>query len=259
MIDTHTHLYYDELGVDAVRRAVTAGVDRFLLPNVDVASIAPMNAIAEASGGRALMAMGLHPTELRDSWRDDLAHIIAEMRTGRYVAVGEAGIDLHWDKSTLPQQMEAFDAQLSAADELGLPVVIHCREGFDAALEVMQGHKDVRAVFHCFTGTKADIDAVRRVCDPYFGIGGVVTFKNSNLRELLPQIGLERILTETDSPYLAPVPHRGSINESAYIPFIVSAVAAALGISVDEAENATVANAEAFIPQFRYCRIGEIS
>lgn len=259
MIDTHTHLYYDNLGIAAVRRAVEKGVDRFLFPNVDASSIEPMKELASRCGGRALMAMGLHPTELGDDMHAQLKLILDELKNGNYVAVGEVGIDLYWDRSTLPSQMEAFDIQLTAAEQAGLPVIIHCREGFGPALEVMSAHKNVRAVFHCFTGTAADIDSVRKVCDPFFGIGGVVTFKNSSLSSLLPQIGLDRILTETDSPYLAPVPFRGKTNESAYIPVIVDAIARALGRTADEVAQATVQNAVNLIPQFGYCRIGEIS
>ena len=139
--------------------------------------------------------------------------------------------------------MEVLDTQLGWASELSLPVIIHCREGLAQSLEVLQGHRDVPAVFHCFGGSAEEVDMIRRTGDYYFGIGGIVTFKNSDLRNVLPQIGTERLLTETDSPYLAPVPHRGKRNESAYIPLILNSMAAALGMSPEALEKATEQNA----------------
>lgn len=255
MIDTHVHLYdtvYDSDGggLAALERARAAGVTAVMLPNVDRASFGPVRELAERSGGRALMAMGLHPTEMGDDWQDTLRLVTQELNTGDYHAVGECGIDLYWDKSNLDTQMRVFDYQLSEAERFGLPVLIHCREGFGPCLEVLQSHKQVKAVFHCFTGTQADIEAARKILDPYFGIGGVMTFKNSDLRTLLPQIGIDRILTETDAPWLAPVPYRGKRNESAYIPLIVAEIAKNMDMTPEQVDAATTANAVRFIPAF---------
>lgn len=255
MIDTHVHLYdkvydTDGGGLAAIHRARQAGVTAVMLPNVDRASIEPIKQLAAASGGCALMAMGLHPTEMGDDWKETLQLMSAELESGNYHAIGECGIDLYWDKENIDLQMQVFDYQLAEAGRLNLPVLIHCREGFGPALEVLQGHKDVKAVFHCFTGTLDDIRMARKVLDPYFGIGGVVTFKNSDLRSLLPEIGIDRILTETDAPYLAPVPYRGKRNESAYIPLIVDEIAKNLNLTPQEVDELTTRNAVEFIPAF---------
>lgn len=257
MVDTHTHLYMPEYSTEgqadgsyagqcaAVDRAVEAGVSMMLMPNVDRASIGPLQALHSLRPESTAMAMGLHPTEVKEDWRSELAHIIDVLRTApsAYKAIGEAGIDLYWDKSFEREQMMVFEAQVSEAARTGLPLIIHCREGLPQTLEVLQGYRDVKAVFHSFGGTDADVDAIRKVGDYYFGINGIVTFKNSKLRDTLPHIGLERILTETDAPFLAPVPHRGSRNESALMTHVLATVADALGICTDEAGAITTHNA----------------
>lgn len=257
MVDTHTHLYMPEYSIEgqadgsyagqcaAVDRAVEAGVSMMLMPNVDRASIGPLQALHRLRPESTAMAMGLHPTEVKENWRGELAHIIDLLRTSpdAYKAIGEAGIDLYWDKSFEREQMMVFEAQVSEAARTGLPLIIHCREGLPQTLEVLQGYRDVKAVFHSFGGTDADVDAIRKVGDYYFGINGIVTFKNSKLRDTLPHIGLERILTETDAPFLAPVPHRGSRNESALITLVLATVADALGKNPAEIDGATTHNA----------------
>lgn len=256
MIDTHTHLYDDVFGdlagqKAAVRRAIEAGVDRLLLPGIDPQSIAPMKALADVFPENVRLAMALHPTELGDDWRDRLAIILDELRNnpGRYVAVGECGMDLYWDKSTLDAQQQVFDAQLAYAEAAELPVLIHCREALAPTLEVLVGHPKVKVVFHSFGGTEADVAAIRSVTDAYFGINGIVTFKNSGLRDVLPAIGLDSILLETDSPYLSPAPHRGKVNESSRLPLIAAETARSLGIEAADVDKATTANALRFIPR----------
>lgn len=248
MIDTHTHLYLPEFeegggGEGAVARALDAGVEHLIFPNVDLTTIAPMKALAAGFPGRVSTAMGLHPTEVKESWADDLAVCLDELGRGGYVAVGEVGIDLYWDKTFADEQMRVFDSQVARAVEMNLPVIIHCREGLDQALEVMQGHPGARAVFHSFGGTRDDVDRVRRVGDYYFGINGVVTFKNCKVREVLPEITLDRLVLETDSPYLAPVPNRGKRNESAYLPLVAAHIAQSLGVALVDVDEATTANA----------------
>jgi len=248
-IDTHTHLYlpdFENGGADAVRRAVAAGVERMVLPNVDVAGIGPMRSLAAMFPGNISMAMGLHPTEAGGDFEAGLSAVEAEFRAHRsdYCAVGEVGIDLYWDKTFRDAQMQAFERQCQWAVGEDLPVIIHCRDGLDETLEVLSG-LPVRpaCVFHSFGGTSGDVERIRRVGDFYFGVNGIVTFKNSRLREVLRDIGAERILLETDSPYLTPVPHRGQRNESAYIPHIAACVAGALGVSMDEVAEVTSASA----------------
>ncbi len=192
------------------------------------------------------MAMGLHPTEVKENWSECLASTNAELKANPelYKAVGEIGIDLYWDKTFEREQLEVFDRQVDIAVAMGLPVIIHCREGLSQTLEVLSGHPRAKAVFHSFGGSVADVDAIRRHGDHYFGINGIVTFRNSGLASVLPTIGIDRIVTETDSPYLAPVPYRGRRNESAYIPLITAAIADALGCTCREVDEATVSNAK---------------
>ena len=162
------------------------------------------------------------------------------------VAVGEVGIDLYWDTTYKEQQMEAFDTQLHWAEERRLPVIIHCREGLPTITDVFRNYSGSlpACVFHSFGGTNDDVELIRSFGDFYFGINGVVTFKNSKLSETLPVIGLDRILLETDCPYLTPVPHRGKRNESAYVPYIAQKVADTLGVSIDEVSETTDRNAQ---------------
>ncbi len=246
IIDTHTHLYLQEFDPDpdaAVKRAIEAGVGRMVFPNVDLSTIKPMNDLAARWPGAVTMAMGLHPTEIGGNWLHDLDTIKAELDTGRYVAVGEIGIDLYWDRSRRAEQIDAFAIQVSEAITRSLPVIIHCREGLDETLSAIDSVGAPQGVFHSFGGNADDVERIRRRGDFYFGINGIVTFKNSKLREVLPAIGLDRILLETDSPYLAPVPMRGKRNESAFIIHTAAHVAQALGLTVDEVSVATTANA----------------
>lgn len=249
MIDTHTHLYMEEYAVDgggeaAVRRAIAAGVGQMIFPNVDLASLAPLKALAAQFPGKVFTATGLHPTEVGDNWRDVVAQLMAELDGNHsHVAVGEIGIDLYWDKSRRAEQIEAFDIQAERAVEADLPIIIHCREGLEDTLSVLRNHPGVRGVFHSFGGSEADVEAIRRVGDFYFGINGIVTFKNSRLREVLPTIGLDRLLLETDAPFLAPVPMRGKRNESAFMPYTAAHIAEAMGTTIEDIDRVTTANA----------------
>ncbi len=248
MIDTHTHLYlpeFDDGGESAVRRAVDIGVEHMVFPNVDLTTIEPMEQLAAKFPENISCAMGLHPTEIDENWREDLQKIFDHFGDGsRYVAVGEVGIDLYWDKTYRNEQIEAFEMQVEKAVELNLPVIIHCRDGLGEVLEVMRKFPAARAVMHSFGGTIDDVKEIRRVGDYYFGINGIVTFKNSKLREVLPEIGIDRLLLETDSPYLAPVPNRGKRNESSFLPHISAHIAQTLNLTATEVADATSRNAE---------------
>lgn len=249
--DTHCHFYTDEFDADrqsAVRRAIDAGVTRMILPNINQQSIAPMRMLAQTFPENMRMAMGLHPSDVSDTFMADLDAIHTEL-TGPdrqdYIAVGEVGIDLYWDRTYADQQMQAFERQCQWAGQLNLPVIIHCRQGLDQVLEVLDGHPGLQGVFHCFGGTADDVQRIRRRAgDWHFGIGGVVTYKNSKLAQTLPEIGLERTLLETDCPYLSPVPHRGKRNESAYIVHTAQCVAHALGTDADSVARITAANSQ---------------
>lgn len=257
MTDTHTHLYMpqyegDEAG--AVERALAAGVRHLVFPNVDLGSIAPMRKLHALYPEATAICMGVHPTELGPDPDGVLATMEEELNKGGYAAIGEVGLDLHWpDAPSLADQQRAFAAQIKWGAKYGLPVIIHSRDARDETLEVIanvardldkEGHAMPELIFHSFTGTPEDVEAIRRVCDPWFGINGVVTFKNApDLRKALPVISLDRMLTETDAPYLAPVPHRGQRNESAYIPLVVATIADVLGVTPEEVERITDANA----------------
>lgn len=253
MTDTHTHLYMEDFAGDeeaAVRRALAAGVSRMVFPNVDESSIAPMQRLHKAFPDNTVMGMGLHPSEIREDHDQVLDRMERELDTGRYTAVGEVGLDLHWpDSPAIEVQMDVFERQLRWGAERNLPVIIHCRDARDQALETigrLDPDKRPVMIFHSFTGTTGDVRAIRRICDPYFGINGVVTFKNApELREAVKEIGADRLILETDSPYLAPVPNRGRRNESAFIPHILNACAAAIGTDPAELERITDRNADA--------------
>ena len=248
--DTHSHIYLPEFEEDrtaVVQRAIDANVSHIILPNIDVSSISQLKALANSYPEMMRMAMGLHPSEVYENYNDTMAVISEEIKANRelYIAVGEIGIDLYWDKTFEQQQMIVFEQQYAIAEELNLPVIIHCREGLDQVLEVIQRYPNVKAVFHCFGGTITDVERIRQFGDYYFGIGGVATFKNSKLREVLPIIGLERILLETDAPYLAPVPYRGRRNESSYVVSTAAHIAQVFDTDTATIADVTSANSEA--------------
>lgn len=248
MIDTHTHIYLEEFDDDrqeVMQRAIDSSVGHLLLPNVDLTTIGPMHSLHEQYEHCTSMAMGFHPTEVDADYRKALSQVEHWLGIKQYVAIGEIGIDLYWDSTYHREQQAAFDAQCHWAVELGLPVIIHCRNGLQQVLEVFDHFTGPlpQAVFHSFTGSIDDIADIRRRGDFYFGINGIVTFKKSAIPQLLPVIGLNRILLETDSPYLAPVPNRGKRNESANIPYIADCIASHLSLTCDEVSDATDHNA----------------
>ncbi|MCM1522468.1 MAG: TatD family hydrolase [Muribaculaceae bacterium] len=252
LFDTHTHLYLEEFGDEgdaAVRRAIDAGVTMMMLPNVDLTTVRPLIEMHHRFPDNTIMAMGLHPTEVGKDSKEALSIIKETLfeSPDSYKAVGEIGIDLYWDASFREQQMQVFEQQCRWALQLDLPVLIHCREGLDETLEVLEGFETKpRAVFHSFGGTPEDVSRIRNIGDFYFGINGIVTFKNSKLRETIPVIPSEHLLLETDSPYLAPVPFRGKRNESAYMVNTAEAVATAYGETAEEIAEKTFKNAQKF-------------
>lgn len=258
MTDTHCHLYLagdfpgDEC-CDAMTRAIASGVTRMVFPNVDRDSLEPMRRLHEVYPFNSAMAIGIHPTELHGDWEALLDEFEQLAASPEFVAIGEVGIDLHFDDNPpLETQRRAFARHLDWAVKYDKPVIIHCRDARDEVLQCIVELRDrlpgnaplPRLVFHSFTGTPDDVRAIRRVCDPMFGINGVVTFKNApDLREALHEIGPDRMLLETDAPWLAPVPHRGQRNESAYIPLILNRIAEELKMPADELERITDSNA----------------
>ena len=248
MIDSHSHIYCDAFDDDreaVVQRAREAGVRHIILPGESLKSVPHQVALHELHPEYISLALGLHPEEVDGDFLSVLTSLRPMLDEHPVVAVGEIGIDLYWDKTWREQQCQALDIQLHWCHELGVPFIIHCREGLDDILKVMD-NLDCPVppgVFHCFTGTPEDVVRIRRRGDFYFGVNGVVTFKKSTVSQLLPVIGIDRLLLETDAPYLAPVPYRGKRNESAYIPLVNDFVANALGVAPQVVSEATDANA----------------
>ena len=238
LIDTHTHIYVDAFDDDrdeAIKRAMAAGVSQLILPAIDSKTTAIMHEVKRNYPDYVHLMMGLHPTHVGLNADEELAHVKEQLDAHSFVAVGEIGMDLYWDKTYQSQQQEAFYRQINWALAADLPIVIHCRDAFAPVFEVLEGFKDarLRGVFHCFTGTKAD---AQRALDLnfYLGVGGVVTFKNGKIDQFLSDFPIEKILLETDSPYLAPTPYRGKRNESAYLPIVADKMAKLFEISVAE-------------------------
>jgi TatD DNase family protein len=247
LVDTHTHLYlnaFDEDREESLQRAIAAGVEAFLLPNIDSGSIEAMKALAQTWPQHCFPMMGLHPTSVKENWEEELAVVREELDKGRYAAVGEIGIDLYWDQSFRDIQIEVFRLQAQWAAAKQLPVSIHCRESMDLVLDTLEtlALPSLQGVFHCFTG---DVPQAARILEMGFflGIGGVFTFKNSDLRAVLKSLGPQALVLETDAPFLAPVPYRGKRNEPAYIPIIVRHIADTLGYEAEEIAEITTANA----------------
>lgn len=230
LIDTHTHLYLDAFDEDRhamIGRAVEAGVKRMLLPNIDLASIDGMHALCDAYPTVCFPMMGLHPCDVKDGFEEVLSAMRKKFTERNYVAVGEIGIDLYWDKTTLPIQTQAFETQIQWAKELEIPIVIHARDSFNEIFEVMDRLHDerLRGVFHCFTGNAEQAQKILDYGNFLMGIGGVLTYEKSGLAEVAKDIPLEKLVLETDSPFLTPKPYRGKRNESAYVKFVAEKLA----------------------------------
>lgn len=248
MIDSHSHIYCREFNEDrdeAIARAREAGVRHIIMPNENLESVQYVVAARDAYPGYMSIALGLHPEDVNEDYEQQLTALRPLLDEYHPVAVGEIGIDLYWDKTWREQQMEALDTQLHWCKELDIPFIIHCREALDEILSVMDnfGEPLPQGVFHSFTGTPEEVEKVRKHGDFFFGVNGIITFKKSNVKDILPVVGLNRLLLETDSPYLAPVPHRGKRNESANIPYICNFIADYMDISPEEVSQTTDHNA----------------
>lgn len=248
LTDTHTHLYYemdDEKRTLLMDRCLQNHVERLFLPNVDVASIAMIDTLVKAYPNNCFAMAGLHPCDVKLDYQTQLEVIFKSMANRSIYAIGEIGIDLHWDKSTLALQQDAFIQQIRWAKKLALPIVIHCREAFEEVFEILDAEKDerLRGIFHCFTG---DLAQAKRAIELnfYLGIGGVVTYKKAGLDLVLNEISLQHIVLETDSPYLAPVPFRGKPNESSYLIHIAQKIADIYQVTIDEVATVTTQNSK---------------
>lgn len=246
LIDSHTHLYSDKFlndREDMLERARQAGLTHCLLPNIDGSSIKAMLALEARAPKFCYPMMGLHPCSVKEDYEAEL-NIVREWLDRRdFIAIGEIGIDLYWDKTFLEEQKIAFRTQVEWALEFDRPIVIHARDSLDLLIDMVGEYRGrgLRGVFHCFTGGREQARAIVEL-GFYLGIGGVLTYKNSGLAEALQDIDLARMILETDSPYLAPVPHRGKRNESAYVRYVADKLAQVKKTSVEEVAAVTTAN-----------------
>jgi TatD DNase family protein len=246
-VDSHAHLYMEEFTEDrtaVMQRAMDAGVDQVFLPNIDSSTVDAMLGLEKEFPEMAHPMMGLHPCSVKETAEAELQMVKGWLAKRTFAAVGEIGLDFYWDVTFKEQQMAAFSTQIDWALRYGLPIVIHSRASTRECIDIVRSKQngELKGVFHCFSGT---MEEAREIMDLgfYLGIGGVVTFKKSTLPELLKDIAVEHLLLETDAPYLAPTPHRGGRNESAYIPLVAGRVAAAKGLTVEEVGDVTTANA----------------
>ena len=248
LIDTHTHLYVSEFDADRsdmIKRAMDAGVEQFVLPAIDSETTAIMHSLKRDYPDSIHLMMGLHPTHVGENLAEALAHVQQQLATHSFVAVGEIGMDLYWDKSNLENQKKAFKIQIQLAKKYKLPIVIHCRDAFDEIFKILESENDddLFGIFHCFTGTEEQANKAISF-NMKLGIGGVVTFKNGKIDTFLNKIDIKNIVLETDSPYLSPVPYRGKRNESSYLPLICKKLAEIYQLSEEEISLITTQNSK---------------
>lgn len=250
IVDTHTHLFVEEFENDldeTVARARTAGVEKLLMPNIDCSTLPALLETCKRFPGICYPMLGLHPTSVTENFRNDLIQLHTELeRSASYIGIGEVGLDFYWDSTFRNEQMEAFDEQIQWALAYDLPLVIHMRKAFDELMQCLEPYRQtpLRGIFHSFTGEDVDVKQMLSFDRFMLGINGVVTFKKSKLPAILKtSVPLERLVVETDSPYLAPVPHRGQRNESAYVCDVLQKVADIYEVSLEYASQVTSENA----------------
>ena len=250
LTDTHTHLYLKEFDHDrnrVIENAMQLGVTRFFLPNIDSSSIDDLLTLTNTYPENCFPMMGLHPCSVKENFEEELAFVEDWLSKSKFYAIGEIGIDLHWDKTFFKQQEAAFRKQIGLAKKFKLPIVIHSRNSFDEIFNIIDdvNDDDLKGIFHCFSGTLEQAEKIIAYGGFRLGIGGVVTFKNAGLDKVVSQIDVKHIVLETDAPYLAPAPHRGKRNESAYLLHTAQKVADLYNISVDEIAEITTCNSKA--------------
>jgi TatD DNase family protein len=248
LIDTHSHLYqpaFDEDREQMVQRALEAGVQKILLPNIDIESISRMHALEAAFPNHCYAMMGLHPCDVKGDFEQVLKQMHEQLGQRKYVAIGETGIDLYWDRSTFDLQCAAFEIQLQWAKKYQLPIVIHARDSIDELIGILDRHNDqsLTGVFHCFTGSKTQAEHIIAYGGFYLGIGGVLTYPKAGLSEVVAELPMDRLILETDAPYLPPVPYRGKRNESSYVRYVAEHLAKIKNITFEEVAQTTTQNA----------------
>ncbi len=244
--DTHTHLYSSQFQEDRnemMQRSINAGVSRLFVPSIDSSYTQKMYDLESQFPDTVFLMMGLHPTYVKENYLNELAHVEAELAKRKFYAVGEIGMDLYWDKTFLKEQQHAFQYQIQLAKKYKLGINIHCRDAFNETFEVLESEKatDLFGIFHCFTG---DLEQAQRAISlgMKLGIGGVATFKNGKIDQFLNEIDLQHIVLETDSPYLAPLPHRGKRNESSYITLVAQKLSEIYNLPIEEIARITTEN-----------------
>ncbi len=242
-IDTHAHIYSEEFNADStdmLLRCEENGVSKIFMPNIDHSSIDSMMEVEMKNPDRCYAMMGLHPCSVKKGFEKELYIVEEWLNKRKFAALGEMGTDLHWDKSFWGEQQEAFKVQVQLARKHALPLVIHCRESMDETIELLRPLADgkLTGIFHCFSGT---LEQARKIIEMnfYLGIGGVVTFKNGGLDKILPDVDVHRIVLETDSPYLAPVPHRGKRNEPSYLTLVAQRICEIKKMKLSELQRLT--------------------
>ncbi|MGE0771756.1 MAG: TatD family hydrolase [Cyclobacteriaceae bacterium] len=246
-IDSHAHIYLDDFDTDRghmMARCAEQNVNLICMPNIDHTSIDSMLEVEAKYPATCKAMIGLHPCSVKKDFQRELYLVEDWLSKRKFVAVGEIGTDLYWDKTFWDQQQEAFEIQINWAKQYDIPVVIHCRASLDETIRLVSKHanENLRGIFHCFTGTPEQAKAITDL-GFYLGIGGVATFKNGGLDKVLPELELKNLVLETDSPYLAPVPHRGKRNEPAYLPLIGTRVATLMQVESDQVMTVTTSNA----------------
>lgn len=249
IIDTHSHIYDESFDEDRelmLKRARLNGVSHILMPNINIDSLERIHRTVEEHKGYCLPMMGLHPTSVSNNWQNDLDTLRKLFETNKYIAVGEIGIDLYWDKSYVTEQKDAFCEQLKWSIELDLPVSIHARQATDEVLTCIRkvGANKLRGVFHSFSGDADELRNILSLGDFLLGINGMVTFKNSSLSAILKETSLSHLVIETDAPYLSPVPFRGKRNEPSYTRYIVEKLAQLYNVTTETVSAVTTANAK---------------
>ena len=246
--DTHTHLYseaFDEDRDQMMQRALDAGVTRFFVPAIDSTYTEGMLALEKDYPNNVFLMTGLHPTHVKDNYNEELEHVVDMLDKHKFYAIGEIGIDLYWDKSTLSIQQDAFRQQIQLAKQHELPIVIHCRDAFDEVFEILEEEKadNLYGIFHCFTG---NLEQAKQAIsyNMKLGIGGVATFKNGKINQFLNQIDLKHIVLETDAPYLAPTPYRGKRNESSYVTRVLEKLSDIYQVSEEKIAEITTENSK---------------
>ena len=248
IVDSHSHLFLDDFVDDlpqVVKRAQEAGITHIFMPNIDSTTVEAMLKVCTDYDGFCFPMLGLHPTSVDEGYQQELYRLESYLSDTRFVAIGEIGIDLYWDKTYLKEQVMAFEQQIEWALSYNLPVVIHCRDAFDQVYSSLQkfSGSNIQGIWHSFMGTVEEAAAIVENSNLFIGVNGSVTFKKSSLPSVLPEIPLSRLVLETDSPYLTPIPYRGKRNESAYLRFTLQKVAEIYGCSVEDVAKNTTENA----------------